>query len=244
MTGLPVTLTDVSYAYGLRRALTGVTATIRPGVVTGIVGRNGSGKSTLLNLIGGRRRPLPGAVLIDGRNPWSDAVAIANTCLARHDEGFLAGESLATTFNVASDTRPDFSYQVADRLVEAFHLDLRLRPERLSLGERSAFAASVAIASRCGLTMLDEAHLGMDAVARRTLWAELLTDYIEHPRTLVISSHELNEVEDLVEDVLVLVDGSLAAAGTADEVRERFSPPGRLSSLTDVLVQLTQGVTP
>lgn len=241
MTGYEVVCNGVSYAYGRHKALDRVSGTIRRNVLTGLVGRNGAGKSTLLNLLGYRRRPYPGSVLVEGCNPWRDATVVAHTCLARHDEGPLARESVATTFNVASDTRPDFSYAVAQRLVEAFRLDLKARPEGLSTGQRAALSASLAIASRCRLTLLDEVHLGMDAVARRILWRELMADYVEHPRTIVLSSHELTEVEDLIEDVIVLVGGRLVAQGGADEVRARFSSPGRVGSLTDVLVALEEG---
>ncbi len=70
-------------------------------------------------------------------------------------------------------------------------------------------------------------------------YQELMDDYIAHPRTIVISSHLLDEIEELLEHVVILVDGRIAAAGYSDDVREAHSTPGRLASLTDVLIELS-----
>ena len=79
----------------------------------------------------------------------------------------------------------------------------------------------------------------MDAVARRMFYDALMADYVAHPRTIVISSHILDEVEDLMEDVIVLNRGRVAAYGETDEVRSRYSTGERLASLTDVLVAVS-----
>ena len=126
--------------------------------------------------------------------------------------------------------------------MEVFEVPLRTRPSRLSLGQRSALEAVVALACHCPVLLLDEIHLGMDVVVRRRFWDELLALYLRERPTVVVSSHQVDEIEDLLEDVVVLHHGRLVAAGTADELRAAHSRPGRgLASLADALIDLTSG---
>lgn len=99
--------------------------------------------------------------------------------------------------------------------------------------------AVIALASRAEVTLLDEVYLGMDAVARRMFYDELMADYVAHPRTIVLSSHLLDEVEDLLEDVIILDRGRVVAAGDADTVRQQHSTGDHVASLTDVLIRLS-----
>ena len=139
-------------------------------------------------------------------------------------------------------TRPGWDGQEAARLMEVFEVPLRTRPSRLSLGQRSALDAVFALSCRCPVLLLDEIHLGMDVVMRRRFWDELLALYLRERPTVVVSSHQVDEIEDLLEDVVVLHRGRLAAAGAADELRAAHSRPGQgLASLADALIDLTSG---
>ncbi|WP_422572859.1 hypothetical protein [Kytococcus sedentarius] len=94
------------------------------------------------------------------------------------------------------------------------------------------------------VTLLDEVHIGLDAVARRRLTEAILEEYAERPRTIVLSSHLLDEVEEVMEDVVVLHEGRVVAAGPAGELREEHTRGGgRLASLTDVLENLSGGAS-
>ena len=112
----------------------------------------------------------------------------------------------------------------------------------MSLGQRSALDAVLALACHCPVLLLDEIHLGMDVVVRRRFWDELLATYLRERPTVVISSHQVDEIEDLLEDVVVLHRGRLAATGTADELRAAHSRPGQgLASLSETLIDITEG---
>ena len=115
----------------------------------------------------------------------------------------------------------------------------RKRPDRLSRGQRSAFFATLGLASRCPVTVFDEVHLGMDAVVREMFYRALLADYTSHPRTVVVSSHLIHEVEDLLDHVVFLDGGRVIERGEVDDVRARHSRPGQQASLTDILMDLT-----
>ena len=105
-----------------------------------------------------------------------------------------------------------------------------------------ALDAVLALACHCPVLLLDEIHLGMDVVVRRRFWDELLATYLRERPTVVISSHQVDEIEDLLEDVVVLHRGRLAATGTADELRAAHSRPGQgLASLSETLIDITEG---
>ena len=103
--------------------------------------------------------------------------------------------------------------------MDRFELDPLTRPDRLSRGKRSAFGVVVGLAGRTPLTLLDEVHLGMDVPSRYAFYDVLLADWLEHPRTIVLSSHLIGEVERLLEDVVVLDRGTVLTASDADTLR-------------------------
>ena len=211
---------DLSVHFGATKALDRVSARIVPGAITGLLGRNGSGKSTLLAAIAAYRRPSKGRVLVAGREPYEDPGVVAGICLLR-EAGDFADCSVRQVLQLAAGVRPTWSSTVADRLLERFKVPMRKKTTNLSRGQRSALAAVVGIASRSPLTMFDETYLGMDAPTRYAFYEELLADYSEQPRTIIISSHLIEEVERLFEYVLVLDQGRLLLQESADDLRER-----------------------
>lgn len=237
-----LTLEHVSYTYGSTTALHDVSVTFRPGVITGLIGRNGAGKSTLAALAAGFRRPQVGSVAVDGAPVWENADITTRVCFMRDTGGLVEDERLTDSLSFLRALRPNWDEDYFRSLLDTFALPQRkLRPDKLSRGQRSALAAAVALASRCELTIVDEIHLGMDAVARRLFYDALMADYITHPRTFIVSSHLLDEIEDQLEDVVVLHRGAVVAAGNADDVRQQHSGEAGLASLTDVLISVSQG---
>ena len=242
--GPAVELTGLTYRYAKagEPAVNGLGLTLRPGTITGLLGRNGSGKTTVLSLIAGLRRPTSGSLTIAGRPAFDDAVTMTATAFLGGPRSLLENAPTRRSLELWAATRPGWDAQEAARLMEVFELPLKTRPSRLSLGQRSALDAVFALACHCPVLLLDEIHLGMDVVVRRRFWDELLALYLRERPTVVVSSHQVDEIEDLLEDVVVLHRGRLGAAGGADELRAAHSSPGQgLASLTDALINLTEG---
>ena len=242
--GPAIEANDLTYRYAKRDepALAGLTLTLRPGTITGLLGRNGSGKTTLLSLAAGLRRPTAGRLTVAGRPAFDDATTARAVACLGGPRCLIEDVPIRRSLELWAVTRPGWDAQEAARLMEVFEVPLRTRPSRLSLGQRSALEAVVALACHCPVLLLDEIHLGMDVVVRRRFWDELLALYLRERPTVVVSSHQVDEIEDLLEDVVVLHHGRLAAAGTADELRAAHSRPGRgLASLADALIDLTSG---
>ncbi|MFV2145040.1 MULTISPECIES: ATP-binding cassette domain-containing protein [Isoptericola] len=219
-------------------ALDGVDLTIRPGVITGVLGRNGAGKSTLLTLLAAFNRPTSGTVRLgpDGDAPWEDpwenAWVTSNVQLVRESGDLQDDEKLSESLRYYADLRPFWDAELAGRLLDMFEVNPRKKPNALSRGKRSAVGATIGLASRAPLTIFDEVYLGMDAPTRYAFYDEILADYAEHPRTILLSSHLVEEVERLFEDVIVLDRGGVLLAETAEEMGRRgFSLTGPTSAV-------------
>lgn len=219
MSGFGVEVRDLTVRYDRTTALDAVSFGIRPGVITGLLGRNGSGKTTALSVVAAFRRPSRGTVLVDGEDPWENERVLAGTCLVRESGDVLLDRPLRETLDFVANRRPLFDRDLADRLFDTFELDPKTQPRRLSRGKRSAFGVVLGIATRAPLTMLDEVHLGMDAPSRYAFYDALLADWLEHPRTIVLSSHLIGEIERLLEDVVVLDRGTVLTVADADTLR-------------------------
>jgi len=219
--GLGVTARNLTVRYGRTVALGGVDLDVRPGTITGLLGRNGSGKTTLASVVASFQRPSAGAVLVGGEDPWENEALAPHVLLVRESGDVLDDLRVDENVDFFAGARPSFSHEVAGRLLDTFEIDPRTRPRRLSRGKRSALGITLGIAARAPLTILDEVHLGLDAPSRYAFYDALLEDYVAHPRTIVISSHLIDEVERLLEDVLVLDHGTVLLSSDAESLRSQ-----------------------
>ena len=218
---LSVEVRDLNIHFGDTRAVDDVSFTVAGGTICGLLGRNGAGKSTLLSALGAYRLPTSGEIRIGGLDPYEHPLVVADLCLVREGGDFLGSPKVDAAIALAANLRPGFDRDYADRLIDRFQLPRKKRVDALSRGMRSALAVTVGLASRCGLTMFDEPHLGMDAAARYAFYDELLADYMRHPRTIILSTHLIDEVADLLEDVMIIDHGRLLLHEPVAELRGR-----------------------
>jgi ABC-2 type transport system ATP-binding protein len=215
-----VEVNDLTVRYGGTVALQDVSFRLEPGVIHGLLGRNGSGKTTLLSVLAAFRRASAGTVRVDGEDPFENARAMGRTCLVR-ESGDLIDDRCSAVLDLVAAARPAWDAELAARLVDTFEIPLHRKPTQLSRGKRSALGVVIGLASRAPLTMFDEAYLGLDAPSRYLFYDELLADYAAHPRTIVISSHLIEEVDRLFERVIILDRGRVLVDDDADAVRAR-----------------------
>ncbi|MGC5617455.1 ATP-binding cassette domain-containing protein [Georgenia sp. Z1491] len=233
-------LDGVGVRLGRTTALDGATFDVRPGTITGLLGRNGSGKTTALSLLAAFRRPSSGRVTIDGRDPFDDAALMPAVCLVRESGDVIPDQSISDTFSLVGMLRPTWDQRWAEELLEHFGIGLDEHPNQLSRGKRSVVGAVVGLASRAPLTMFDEVHLGMDAPTRVEFYDLLVADYAEHPRTIVISSHLISEIENVLEDVVLLDVGRVLHSGGSEELRARGAT---LTGRTEVVREASADLT-
>lgn len=239
MTGLHVDLHEVTVDFGDTRALDGVTVEFPANTITGLLGRNGSGKTTMLSTIASLLRPTRGQVRAAGADPFENQRLMEQICLIRGSGDVVVEVKIATTLELVAAARPTWDADFAAELLDVFDLDPTTKPRKLSRGKRSALGAVIGLAARAPVTMFDEVHLGMDAPTRRRFYDLLLSDYIDHPRTIVISSHIISEVEQLFERVVILDEGRVLVAEDADQLRERGAT---ITGPTDAVEAATAGL--
>ncbi|QRV02561.1 ABC transporter ATP-binding protein [Arcanobacterium phocisimile] len=241
---LKVITENAGYSYFRHRALDSLSTTFEAGTITGLLGRNGCGKSTLAMVLAGQLKH-SGHVQMQWDGQTSSAPIWDNGKLMRHvalvsDETSVFGDwKIRDTLDLWQATRPHFDREYCLELLDNWSISPKRKPAKLSRGQKSAFFASLGLASRCALTIFDEVHLGMDAVIRQEFYDTLLADYVTHPRTIIISSHLVNEIENIIENVVILDHGKLKEVGDADRLRAKYSTKSTLASLTDVLIAAT-----
>lgn len=231
-----IQVNNVTRRYGPVVALDDVSTTFRAGVITGLLGRNGAGKTVLMTLITGQELPTAGTVTVDGTNPATSENVMTAMSFVRDNQGYPPEYKLKHLLRMAPLFRPNWDAEFAQRLIRTFDIPADRTIRKMSRGQRSAVAAMLGLAARTPVTILDEPYLGMDATARQVLCDLLIADYSANPRTIIVSTHLVHEMESLLEDVIVLDKGKVRRAGSAADLRQSaVQISGTKAQLADVL---------
>src|ERR1017187_95597 len=221
----PVTsVAGLSRRYRGQLALDNVSFDIEPGSITGLLGRNGAGKTTLLRILAGAEFPSAGSVTLLGASPLKSDALLHRMVFVREDQrypgyGLPGGFKVWHALRAASWFYPDWDAGLAEAMVADFGLPPSRAVNGLSRGMRSALGIVIGLAARAEVTLFDEPYAGLDPVARQLFYDRLLADYAEHPRTVLLSTHMIDEAAGLLERVVVIDVGKLVLEAAADDVR-------------------------
>jgi ABC-2 type transport system ATP-binding protein len=220
MTASAIRLTDVTRRFGRTTALDAVTADVPAGVVCGLLGRNGAGKTTLMSIIAGHDRATSGTVEVLGSDPFEHGAVMGSISLIRDNQRYPEDFKLRHVLRVAPRFHERWDADLAAELVDEFRLPSRTTVKKMSRGQQSGLGIVIGLASRAPLTVFDEPYLGLDATARRIFADRLLASRFEEaePRTILLSTHLIDEMERMLDHVVVLDAGRLVRAGTTEEV--------------------------
>lgn len=213
-----ISVAGLSRRYGDLLAIDDVTFDVEKGSITGLLGRNGAGKTTLLRIVAAQELASGGSVRVLGASPFENDAVLPRMVLVREDQVF-PDVKVRHVLRVASWFYPHWGPELAGELRADFALPLDRRVSALSRGMRSALGIVVGLAARAEVTLLDEPYAGLDAVARRIFYDRLLADFAEHPRTVLISTHLIDEIAGLLERVVVLDRGRVVLDAATDELR-------------------------
>lgn len=211
---------NVTKHYGSYKALNQLNFSIQSNKIIGLIGRNGAGKTTLLKLVAGLIRPTSGELTVFGENPFNSLKVSQNMIFVDDHMHLPTSMNLGELLQVASSFYPNWDQPLAEGLLDYFSMHKKLRHNHLSKGKRSTFNSILGLAAKCPLTLFDEPTTGMDRGVRQDFYRALLKDYLKHPRTIIISSHLLNEMEDLLEELLLIHDGRCCLHMTMDQVKQ------------------------
>ncbi|PZQ91862.1 MAG: ABC transporter ATP-binding protein [Leifsonia xyli] len=187
--------------------------------IYGLLGRNGAGKTTLMQLLTGQEFASRGTIEVFGERPLENARVLERVCFIKESQRYPDDFRVKHVLRSAPWFFSGWDADFADELVERFRVPVNRRVKKLSRGQLSAVGVIVGLASRAPLTFFDEPYLGLDAVARQLFYDTLLADYAEHPRTVVLSTHLIDEVSNLLEHVLVIDEGRIIIDADAETLR-------------------------
>jgi ABC-2 type transport system ATP-binding protein len=219
MTRAVVTIDGLTRRFGSRRGVTDVSFEVRAGEVFGFLGPNGAGKSTTIRLLLGLYRADSGTMSVLGLDPQRDAVALHRRV------GYLPGEmalyprlSGAQHLAAFARARRTVDFALRDELVERFRVELDRPVRTLSKGNQQKIGLVLAFMHRPELLILDEPTSGLDPLLQDE-FARLVRETTAEGRTVFLSSHELDEVQRLVDRVAIIRDGRLVVSGTIEGLR-------------------------
>ncbi|WJL94149.1 ABC transporter ATP-binding protein [Microbacterium sp. ET2] len=203
-------------------AVDDVSFSIEKDTIYGLLGRNGAGKTTVMSILTAQNFATSGTVRVFGQHPYENARVLERMCFVRESQKYPDDATPRHALRMARLFFPHWDQDLADQLVDDFQLPLKGRTiKKLSRGQLSAVGVIIGLASRAEITFFDEPYLGLDAVARQIFYDRLLSDYAEHPRTIILSSHLIDEVSNLLGRVLVIDRGRIVMDEETDEIRDR-----------------------
>lgn len=216
------------------KALDGISLTVPTGSVYGLVGPNGAGKSTLLRSILGIYKEDGGSITIDNIPAWENEDVKARLASIPDDWFFFLNSTIKEMKNFYKGVYPNFNEERYEKLKEAFPIDEKKQIRHLSKGMQKQVAFWLALSTMPDYLILDEPVDGLDPVMRRQVWSLMMNDVAERGTTVLVSSHNLRELEDVCDHVGIMNKGKL--------LLERD-----LSSLQDNIIKLQvafeEGVT-
>ena len=202
-------------------AVDDVSFTIEKDTIYGLLGRNGAGKTTVMSILTAQNFATSGDVRVFGMQPYENAKVLSRMCFVRESQKYPDDALPRHAFGTAKLFFPHWDEELAERLIDDFQLPMKTRIKKMSRGQLSAVGVIIGLASRAEITFFDEPYLGLDAVARQIFYDRLLEDYVLHPRTVILSSHLIDEVSNLIERVLVIDRGRILIDEATDAIRDR-----------------------
>jgi ABC-2 type transport system ATP-binding protein len=216
-----IEVTNLTKRYRDTVAVDGVTFSIEKDAIYGLLGRNGAGKTTIMSILTAQNFATSGDVRVFGEDPYENVRALSRLCFVRESQKYPDDATPTHALRIARLFFPNWSQELAVRLIEEFQLPMKKTIKKLSRGQLSAVGVIIGLASRAEVTFFDEPYLGLDATARQIFYDRLLEDYAEHPRTVILSSHLIDEVANLIEKVIVVDHGRILLDDDTDAVRDR-----------------------
>ena len=204
------------------RALDGLTLTVPKGAVYGLVGPNGAGKSTLIRHLTGIYRQDSGSVLIEGEPVYENPAVKQKIAYIPDEVFYYTQATLRDMKGLYKDLYPGFDEDCYRKLAGAFELDEGRPIRKFSKGQQKQAAFWLALSLRPELVVLDEPVDGLDPVMRRQVWSLLLSDVAERGTTVLVSSHNLRELEDVCDHVGILNRGKMLLERSLTELQENL----------------------
>jgi len=214
---------DLSKNYGKHVALDHVNFAVETGRIVGLIGPNGAGKTTALRAILGLT-PYEGRLRVLDREPFGDRAALMRDACFIADVAVLpAWLRVDQAIDFVAGVHPRFRRDRAQALLAKTQITGKRRMRELSKGMKTQVHLALTMAIDAKLLVLDEPTLGLDILARRAFYDALVNDYMDDTRTILITTHQVEEVENLLTDVLFIDKGRIVLDSSLDDIATRYA---------------------
>ena len=204
------------------RALDNLSMTVPTGSVYGLVGPNGAGKSTIIRHLTGIYRQDSGEITVDGEPVFENPAVKSRIAYIPDDIFYYSNASIREMMDFYRSIYPHFDEQRFKKLGEVFELDPKRQMRRLSKGMQKQAAFWIAVSLRPDILVLDEPVDGLDPVMRRQIWSIIMADVAESGTTVLVSSHNLRELEDVCDCVGIMNKGKIMIERSLNELQENI----------------------
>src|SRR5712664_1478434 len=223
-----VTVSELTRRFGATTALASVSVFLPHEAVYGLVGANGAGKTTLIRHILGLLRAESGSVRVFGLDPVADPVAVLSRIGYLSEENDLPGwMRVDELIRYTRAFYPKWDDVYAEELRRAFALDPAAKIKELSRGQKARAGMLIALAHRPELLVLDEPSSGLDPIVRRDILGAIIRTIAHEGRTVLFSSHLLEEVEQVADHVTMINKGRIVLSAPLEDIRETHRVDGR-----------------
>jgi ABC-2 type transport system ATP-binding protein len=213
-----IELKNITKNFGNISALKNVSLKFEQNKIYGLLGRNGAGKSTLLNIITSRIFPDSGEVIIDGEKAMENDRALKKVYLMNEKILYPEGMRIREVFKWSQEFYPNFNITYANKLAEKFDLNTKKKVKELSTGYSSIFKIITALSVNTPYILLDEPVLGLDANNRDNFYRTLIENYNDSPKTIIISTHLIEEAANVVENIIIIKNGEILKNESCEEL--------------------------
>ncbi len=216
---ISITAENVIKKYDSFRALNKMTISVPKGSVYGLVGPNGAGKTTFIKALSGIIRTDNGKILIDGEHAYENTEARRKFVYVSDDLFFFPTYSIKQTAKLYSGIYPNWSWDAYNTMKTFFRVDENKRCRRLSKGMQKQVSLFLALCAKPEILILDEPVDGLDPVMRKNIWSLIMQEVCDREMTVLVSSHNLRELEDVCDHVGMMHNGEVVLERALDDVK-------------------------
>lgn len=216
-----ISITNLSKYYNTKSnkkyALKNININIKKNKIVGLLGPNGAGKTTLLNLITNKITKNSGEICINNmplKSPTNQNIV----CMMNNNELSFKQFSIEKLFKISKSYYKFYDSTYETKLTNLFHIDKSKKYSALSKGQKGIVNSVIALSSKAPITILDETFVSLDPLTRNLLFKEIIIEYSNFPRTFIISTHYIDEISSLLEDVIILYNGNIIINSTKDSI--------------------------
>jgi ABC-2 type transport system ATP-binding protein len=216
-----IRIKDLNFAYPRQQALfTNLSMHLEAGSITGLLGKNGAGKTSLLKLLAGQLHPKSGEVSVNEHNPRKREVSLLNNVFFVAEEFYFPAITIRDYTEIYSGLYPKFDLDLLRSLSGDFDLKAEENLNRLSYGQKKKFLIAFALSTKCRLLILDEPTNGLD-IPSKSVFRKILAGSLDEDQLVIISTHQVKDVENLIDKIIILDNGKVIFKQTIAEISQK-----------------------